>query len=59
MRFEPEIHAFRGEATRNLQWETPVGEEKAHIIHVGGGKSKEVSSRSALNASPPSQCRGS
>ena len=26
---------------RNIQWETTVGEEKAHNIHVGGGKSKE------------------
>jgi len=26
---------------RNIQWETTVGEEKQHNIHVGGGKSKE------------------
>ena len=26
---------------RDIQWETTVGEEKAHNIHVGGGKSKE------------------
>jgi len=26
---------------RNIQWETTVGEEKAHNIHVGSGKSKE------------------
>ncbi|MBO6886182.1 MAG: MBL fold metallo-hydrolase [Marivita sp.] len=26
---------------RDIQWETSVGEEKAHNIHVGGGKSKE------------------
>lgn len=26
---------------RDIQWETTVGEEKVHNIHVGGGKSKE------------------
>lgn len=26
---------------RDIAWETSVGEEKAHNIHVGGGKSKE------------------
>ena len=26
---------------REIRWETTVGEEKAHNIHVGGGKSKE------------------
>ncbi|OSQ47288.1 MBL fold metallo-hydrolase [Marivita geojedonensis] len=26
---------------RDIQWETTVGEEKAHNIHVGGGKTKE------------------
>ncbi|WP_416882270.1 MBL fold metallo-hydrolase [Marivita sp.] len=26
---------------RDIQWETSVGEEKAHNIHVGGGKTKE------------------
>lgn len=26
---------------RDIQWETSVGDEKAHNIHVGGGKSKE------------------
>jgi len=26
---------------RDIQWETTVAEEKAHNIHVGGGKSKE------------------
>ncbi len=26
---------------RDIAWETTVGEEKAHNIHVGGGKSKE------------------
>ena len=26
---------------RDVQWETTVAEEKAHNIHVGGGKSKE------------------
>jgi glyoxylase-like metal-dependent hydrolase (beta-lactamase superfamily II) len=26
---------------REIQWETSVGEEKAHNIHVGGGKTKE------------------
>ncbi len=26
---------------RDIQWETTVGDEKAHNIHVGGGKSKE------------------
>ena len=26
---------------REIEWETSVGEEKAHNIHVGGGKSKE------------------
>ncbi len=26
---------------RDIQWETSVAEEKAHNIHVGGGKSKE------------------
>ena len=26
---------------RNIQWQTTVGEEKAHNIHVGGGKTKE------------------
>jgi len=26
---------------RNIQWETTVGEEKAHNIHVGQGKTKE------------------
>ncbi len=26
---------------REIQWETTVGEEKAHNIHVGGGKTKE------------------
>ena len=25
---------------RNIQWETTVGEEKKHNIHVGGGKTK-------------------
>ncbi len=26
---------------RDIKWETTVGEEKAHNIHVGGGKSRE------------------
>ncbi len=26
---------------REVRWETTVGEEKAHNIHVGGGKSRE------------------
>ena len=26
---------------RDIAWETTVGDEKAHNIHVGGGKSKE------------------
>jgi glyoxylase-like metal-dependent hydrolase (beta-lactamase superfamily II) len=26
---------------RDIQWETTVGEEKSHNIHVGGGKTKE------------------
>ncbi|MBL4891664.1 MAG: MBL fold metallo-hydrolase [Rhizobiaceae bacterium] len=26
---------------RDIQWETSVGDEKTHNIHVGGGKSKE------------------
>ncbi len=26
---------------RDIQWETTVGEEKAHNIHVGGGRSRE------------------
>ncbi|KJZ19054.1 MBL fold metallo-hydrolase [Loktanella sp. S4079] len=26
---------------RNIQWETTVGEEKAHNIHVGAGKTRE------------------
>ena len=26
---------------RDIQWETTVGEEKAHNIHVGAGKTKE------------------
>jgi len=26
---------------RDIKWETTVGEEKAHNIHVGGGKTKE------------------
>jgi glyoxylase-like metal-dependent hydrolase (beta-lactamase superfamily II) len=26
---------------RDIQWETTIGEEKAHNIHVGGGKTKE------------------
>ncbi|WP_420406850.1 MBL fold metallo-hydrolase [Hoeflea sp.] len=26
---------------RDIQWETTVGEEKTHNIHVGGGKSRE------------------
>jgi hypothetical protein len=26
---------------RDIQWETTVAEEKAHNIHVGGGKTKE------------------
>jgi glyoxylase-like metal-dependent hydrolase (beta-lactamase superfamily II) len=26
---------------RDIRWETTVGEEKAHNIHVGGGKSRE------------------
>jgi glyoxylase-like metal-dependent hydrolase (beta-lactamase superfamily II) len=26
---------------RDIQWETTVGEEKAHNIHVGGGKTRE------------------
>jgi glyoxylase-like metal-dependent hydrolase (beta-lactamase superfamily II) len=26
---------------RDIQWETTVGEEKTHNIHVGGGKTKE------------------
>jgi glyoxylase-like metal-dependent hydrolase (beta-lactamase superfamily II) len=26
---------------RDIQWETTVGDEKAHNIHVGGGKSRE------------------
>ncbi|EFO31242.1 glyoxylase B2 [Roseibium sp. TrichSKD4] len=26
---------------RNIQWETTVAEEKAHNIHVGGGKTRE------------------
>ena len=37
---------------RDIQWETTVGEEKAHNIHVGGGKSKDefVSMRDARDA---------
>ena len=26
---------------RDIQWETTVGDEKTHNIHVGGGKTKE------------------
>ena len=26
---------------RDIQWETTVGDEKAHNIHVGGGKTKD------------------
>jgi glyoxylase-like metal-dependent hydrolase (beta-lactamase superfamily II) len=26
---------------RDIQWETTVGDEKAHNIHVGGGKTRE------------------
>ncbi|MEM8730785.1 MAG: MBL fold metallo-hydrolase [Pseudomonadota bacterium] len=29
-----------GPGGRDIQWETTVGEEKAHNIHVGGGKTK-------------------
>ena len=37
---------------RDIQWETTVGEEKAHNIHVGGGKTKEefVKFRTARDA---------
>jgi glyoxylase-like metal-dependent hydrolase (beta-lactamase superfamily II) len=43
---------------RDIQWETTVGEEKAHNIHVGGGKTKEefVKFRTERDASSP--CRG-
>lgn len=30
-----------GQNGREIQWETTVGEEKEHNIHVGGGKSKD------------------
>ncbi len=37
---------------RDIQWETTVGAEKAHNIHVGGGKTKEdfVTFRTARDA---------
>ena len=37
---------------RDIQWETTVGDEKAHNIHVGNGKSKEefVAFRTARDA---------
>jgi glyoxylase-like metal-dependent hydrolase (beta-lactamase superfamily II) len=37
---------------RDIAWETSVGEEKAHNIHVGGGKSREefVQMREARDA---------
>ncbi|NRG19984.1 MBL fold metallo-hydrolase [Rhizobiales bacterium] len=37
---------------RDIQWETTVAEEKAHNIHVGGGKSREefVAMREARDA---------
>ena len=37
---------------RDIQWETTVGEEKAHNIHVGGGKTKEefIAFRTARDA---------
>lgn len=37
---------------RDIQWETTVGDEKAHNIHVGGGKSREefVAMREARDA---------
>ncbi|WP_074743035.1 MBL fold metallo-hydrolase [Celeribacter indicus] len=37
---------------RDIQWETTVGAEKAHNIHVGGGRSKEefVAFRTARDA---------
>ena len=30
-----------GPGGRDIQWETTVGDEKAHNIHVGGGKTRE------------------
>ena len=37
---------------REIRWETTVGEEKAHNIHVGGGKSREefIAMREARDA---------
>ncbi|NBN65679.1 MBL fold metallo-hydrolase [Pannonibacter tanglangensis] len=37
---------------RDIQWETTVGEEKAHNIHVGGGKTREefIAFRTARDA---------
>jgi glyoxylase-like metal-dependent hydrolase (beta-lactamase superfamily II) len=37
---------------RDIQWETTVGEEKAHNIHVGGGRTREafVAMREARDA---------
>ena len=37
---------------RDIQWETTVGDEKAHNIHVGGGRSREefVAMREARDA---------
>jgi glyoxylase-like metal-dependent hydrolase (beta-lactamase superfamily II) len=37
---------------RDIQWETTVGDEKAHNIHVGGGKTRRSSSSSAPSAMP-------
>jgi glyoxylase-like metal-dependent hydrolase (beta-lactamase superfamily II) len=35
---------------RDIQWETTVGEEKAHNIHVGGARRRRNSSSSAPSA---------
>ncbi|MCV6596632.1 MAG: MBL fold metallo-hydrolase [Mangrovicoccus sp.] len=34
-------HDYGGMDGREIQWETTVAEEKAHNIHVGGGKTRE------------------
>lgn len=35
-------HDYGGQdGSREIAWETTVGEERAHNIHVGGGKSRE------------------
>jgi glyoxylase-like metal-dependent hydrolase (beta-lactamase superfamily II) len=42
---------------RDIQWETTVGDEKAHNIHVGGGKTARTSSSSAPSATRSWTCR--